>query len=54
VHTVKNAQKKRMQNLHVKTMLIAFFDAEGIIHHEFAGKVNSQQSSLFGSIEKAV
>jgi hypothetical protein len=29
------AQKVRMQKSRVKTMLTAFFDAEGIIHHEF-------------------
>jgi hypothetical protein len=29
------AQKVRMQKSRVKTMLAAFFDARGIIHHEF-------------------
>jgi hypothetical protein len=30
------AQKVKMQKLHVKTMLTAFFYAKGIIHHAFA------------------
>jgi hypothetical protein len=29
------AQKVRMQQLQMKTMLTAFFDAESIIHHAF-------------------
>jgi hypothetical protein len=31
----KEAQKGRMLKSLMKTMLTAFFDAEGIIHHEF-------------------
>jgi hypothetical protein len=31
----KEVQKVRMQKSRVKTVLSAFFDAKGIIHHEF-------------------
>jgi hypothetical protein len=31
----RESQKVRMQKSLVKTMLTAFFDAQGIIHHEF-------------------
>jgi hypothetical protein len=31
----RKVQKVTMQKSRVKTMLTAFFDAKGIIHHEF-------------------
>jgi hypothetical protein len=32
------AQKLRMQNSRMKTMLTAFFDTKGVIHHEFVAE----------------
>jgi hypothetical protein len=40
------AQKVTMQKSQVKTMWTAFFDAKGIIHHEFVDNMD-KQSTMF-------
>jgi hypothetical protein len=46
------AQKVRMQKLLVKTMLTAFFDAKGIIHHEFVPEEQTVNGKYYKEVIK--
>jgi hypothetical protein len=48
----KKAQKLRMQKSWVKTMLTAFFDAKGIIHHEFVHKQQTVNGKYYKNVIK--
>jgi hypothetical protein len=46
------AQKVRMQKSRVKTMLTAFFGAEGIIHHKFVPEKQTVNSKFYKVVIK--
>jgi hypothetical protein len=46
------AQKLKIQKLRVKTMLTAFFYAEGIIHHEFVPEKQIVNGKLYKEVIK--
>jgi hypothetical protein len=41
-----------MQKLRVKTMLTAFFDAKGIIHHEFVPEKQTINDKFYKAVIK--
>jgi hypothetical protein len=48
----KDAQKVRMQKLRVKTMLTAFFNAKGIIHHKFMPEKQTVNGKFYKGVIK--
>jgi hypothetical protein len=48
----KEAQKVGIQKSWVKTMLTAFFDAEGIIHHEFVLEKQTVNNKFYNEVIK--
>jgi hypothetical protein len=46
------AQKVRRQKSWVKTMLTAFFDANGIIHHEFVPEKQIVNAEIYKEVIK--
>jgi hypothetical protein len=48
----KESQKVRMQESRVKTVLTTFFDAKGIIHHEFVPQKQTVNGKFYKDLIK--